>query len=335
MKTSQLKVGINGFGRIGRLIFRLGFEKLSIVAVNGKSESEMAAHLLQYDSVHGPWNKKVSCSENALQVENQTIAYTRHSDPSQIPWEKYGVDVVIECTGKFKSKEDLQKHLFGSVKKVLIGAPAKGADFTLVFGVNHLKYDKEKHHLISLSSCTTNCLAPLLYILHKRFSIEQAFMTTVHSYTNDQKLLDSSHKSDFRRARACNLNIIPTKTGAGKAIEQVLPELTGKIQGLSLRVPTPNVSLVDLSARVTKSVTTQTLLKVFQEASQKDFKNLLAFEEAPLVSSDFIGRKESAIVDAPSLQVLEDHFVKVLAWYDNEAGFSSRVIDFIQFMERN
>ena len=335
MKTSQLKIGINGFGRIGRLIFRLGFEKLSIVAVNGRSESEMAAHLLQYDSIHGPWNKKVSCSKNTLQVENQTIAYTRHSDPSQIPWEKYGVDVVIECTGKFKNREDLKKHLSGSVKKVLIGAPAKGADFTLVFGVNHLKYDKEKHHLISLSSCTTNCLAPLLQILHKHFSIEQAFMTTVHSYTNDQKLLDSSHKNDFRRARACGLNIIPTKTGAGKAIEQVLPELKGKVQGLALRVPIPNVSLVDLSARVKKFITTQTLSKIFQEASEKDLKNLLAFEEAPLVSSDFIGRKESAIVDAPSLQVLEDHFVKVLAWYDNEAGFSNRVIDFICFVENN
>lgn len=335
MKSSHLKIGINGFGRIGRLICRLGFEKLSIVAVNGRSESEMAAHLLQYDSIHGPWNKKVSCSENTLHIEDQTIAYTKHSDPSQIPWEKYGVDIVIECAGKFKSKEDLQKHLSGSVQKVLIGAPAKGADFTLVWGVNHLSYDREKHHLISLSSCTTNCLAPLLHILHKRFSVEQAFMTTVHSYTNDQKLLDSSHKSDFRRARACGLNIIPTKTGAGKAIEQALPELKGKVRGLALRVPTPNVSLLDLSAKVKKSVTAQALSKVFQEAAKKDFKDVLAFEEAPLVSSDFIGRTESAIVDAPSLQVLEDHFVKALAWYDNEAGFSSRMIDFICFMERS
>ena len=217
MRSSQLKVGINGFGRIGRLVFRLGFERLSIVAINGKSQLEMAAHLLKYDSVHGPWDKKVSCSEKALQVEDQSVAYTSHSDPAQIPWEKYDVDVVIECTGAFKSKEDLQKHLSGSVKKVLIGAPAKGADLTLVFGVNHLKYDKERHHLISLSSCTTNCLALLLQILHNRFSVEQAFMTTVHSYTNDQKLLDSSHKSDFRRARACGLNIIPTKTGAGES----------------------------------------------------------------------------------------------------------------------
>ena len=335
MKTSQLKVGINGFGRIGRLVFRLGFEKLAIVAVNGRSESKMAAHLLKHDSIHGPWDKKVSCSQNTLQIENQSVAYTSHSDPSEIHWEKYGVDVVIECTGAFKHKEDLQKHLSGSVKKVLIGAPAKGADCTVVFGVNHLKYDKKKHNLISLSSCTTNCLAPLLQILHKHFSIEQAFMTTIHSYTNDQKLLDSSHKSDFRRARACGLNIIPTKTGAGKAIEQVLPELKGRIHGLALRVPTPNVSLVDLSARIKETATLKTLYKIFKEASQNDFKNLLAFEEAPLVSSDFTGREESAIVDALSLQILEDHFVKVLAWYDNEAGFSSRVIDFIQFMEKN
>ena len=335
MKTSRLKVGINGFGRIGRLVFRLGFEKLSIVAINGQSQSKMAAHLLQYDSVHGSWDKKVSSSKDTLQVEDQSIAYITHSDPAQIPWEKHDVDVVIECTGAFKNKEDLQKHLSGSVKKVLIGAPAKGADFTSVFGVNHLKYDKENHHLISLSSCTTNCLAPLLQILHNRFSIEQAFMTTVHSYTNDQKLLDSSHNSDFRRARACGLNIIPTKTGAGKAIEQVLPELKGRVQGLALRVPTPNVSLVDLSAKTKEAVTVQILSKIFEEASQKDFKNLLAFEEAPLVSSDFIGRQESAIVDALSLQVLEDRFVKVLAWYDNETGFSSRVIDFIHFMEQN
>ena len=335
MKTSQLKIGINGFGRIGRLVCRLGFDKLSIVAVNGQSQPKMAAHLLQYDSVHGPWSNKVSNSEDSLQVEGQSIAYTKHSDPAQIPWEKYEVDVVIECTGAFKTKEDLQKHLSGSVKKVLIGAPATGADFTSVFGVNHLKYDKEKHHLISLSSCTTNCLAPLLQILHNRFSIEQAFMTTVHSYTNDQKLLDSSHNSDFRRARACGLNIIPTKTGAAKAIEQVLPELKGRIQGLALRVPTPNVSLVDLSAKIKESATLQTLSKILKEASQKDFKNLLAFEEAPLVSSDFTGRKESAIVDALSLQILEDRFVKVLAWYDNETGFSSRVIDFIHFMEKN
>ena len=335
MKTSQLKIGINGFGRIGRLVFRLGFDKLSIVAVNGKGPLEMAAHLLKHDSVHGIWDKKVSCSEETLQVEGHPIAYTKHKDPSQIPWEKYGVDVVIECTGQFKNQEDLQKHLSGSVKKVLIGAPAKGADFTLVFGVNHKKYDKTKHHLISLSSCTTNCLAPLLQILHKHFLVEEAFMTTVHSYTNDQRILDSSHKSDFRRARASALNIIPTSTGAEKAIGEVLPELKGRLKGLALRIPTPNVSLVDLSLRTEKTLNLNTVSKALKKAAEEDFKNILAFEEAPLVSVDFIGRKESSIVDAPSLQVLGDHFVKVLSWYDNEAGFSSRVIDFIQFMEKN
>lgn len=331
---SQLKVGINGFGRIGRLLFRQAFKNLSIVAVNGRSQPDMAAHLLKYDSVHGPWDKSVSCSENALLVEDKKVAWLRHFDPSKIPWQKHGVNVVVECTGAFKAKEDLQKHLIGgSVKKVIVAAPAEGADISLVFGVNHLKYNPRKHHLISLSSCTTNCLAPLLSVLHKSFGLSQAFVSTVHAYTKDQMLLDSSHKSDFRRARAGALNITPTKTGAGKAIEKVLPELKGRIQALALRVPVPNVSLVDLSARTEKTVTLKNLSQSFQKAAETEFKNIMAFETASLVSSDFIGRRESTIIDAPALQVLEDRFVKVLSWYDNEAGFSERIIDFINFLK--
>ena len=356
-----MKLGINGFGRIGRLLLRKAFGKIPIAAVNGRGPAGQAAHLLKYDSVHGLFDKKISFSDKALFVEGREIPYTRHEDPADIPWEESGASAVAECSGAFKSREDLEKHLSPSVKKVIVAAPASGADIACVFGVNHRQYNKSKHHLTSLSSCTTNCAAPVLKILSRNFGLEKAFMTTIHSYTNDQRLLDGSHKSDLRRARAAALNMIPTSTGAGKAVERVLPELKGKIKGLAVRVPTADVSLLDLSAETSRPLTEKELAEAFREAAEggglpssgaggaaggrgrqskaqaereaADFKRILSFEEAPLVSADFTGRTESAIIDAPSLQVLQGRFVKILAWYDNEAGFTARLMDFLQFME--
>ena len=310
---------------------------IPVAAVNGRCSAKQAAHLLKYDSVHGPWDKEVSFSENALFADGRKIPYTQHENPADIPWAENGATAVAECSGAFKAREDLAKHLSPpgkktSVQKVIVAAPASGADLTVVFGVNHRRYDKTRHHIISLSSCTTNCAAPVLAVLNRRFGLEKVFVTTIHAYTNDQRLLDGSHKGDLRRARAAALNMIPTSTGAGKAVERVLPELKGKIQGIAVRVPTADVSLLDISAETSRPLTEKELAKVFREASA-DPKRILAFEEAPLVSADFTGRTESAVIDAPFLQVLQNRFVKVLAWYDNEAGFTARLIDFLQFME--
>ena len=311
---------------------------IKIAAVNGRCSAEQAAHLLKYDSVHGTWDKEVSFSKNALFADGRKIPYTQHEDPADIPWEENGVNTVAECSGAFKTREKSARHLSppgkkNSVQKVIVAAPASGADLTVVFGVNHRRYDKSKHHIISLSSCTTNCAAPVLAVLSRRFGLEKVFMTTIHAYTNDQRLLDGSHKGDFRRARAAALNMIPTSTGASKAAEQILPELKGKIKGVAVRVPTADVSLLDLSAETSRPLKEKELAAAFREAAGADLERILAVEEAPLVSADFTGRTESAIIDAPFLQVLQNRFVKILAWYDNEAGFTVRLIDFMQFME--
>ena len=331
---SQLKTGINGWGRIGRLVCRLGFDSLNIKAVNGRCSPETAAHLLKYDSVHGTWDREVSHKKDSLIIDNQTIPYFQEEKPENIPWEKLQVDVVAECTGAFKKQQDLQKHLTGGAKKVLVSAPAEGAELTVVFGVNHLQYQPDKHNLVSLASCTTNCLAPLVKVLQDHWGIKRGFMTTVHSYTRDQRVVDSSHK-DLRRARACGLNIVPTGTGAGAAIGKIFPELKGRLQSAALRVPVANVSLVDLTVETEKPASAAKINQAFQTASQGDLKHILALESHPLVSSDFNGRTESSIVDALSTQVLQENLVRVLSWYDNECGFSKRMVDFIHFMEND
>ena len=329
---SQLKIGINGLGRIGRLVCRLGFDSLNIQAINGRCSAETAAHLLKYDSVHGTWDREVSHEKDSLIIDGQVIPYFQEEKPENIPWKKYEVDVVAECTGAFKKQEDLQRHLTAGAKKVLVSAPAEGAELTSVFGVNHLMYQSDKHHLISLASCTTNCLAPLVKVLQDHWKIKKGFMTTVHSYTRDQRIVDSSHK-DLRRARACGLNIVPTGTGAGAAIGKIFPELKGCLQSSALRVPVANVSLVDLTVETEKPAQSEEVNKAFQKASEEDLRHILALEPHPLVSSDFNGRTESSIVDALSTQVLEGNLIRILSWYDNESGFSKRMIDFIQFME--
>ena len=330
---SQLKIGINGLGRIGRLVFRYGFDSLNIVAVNGRGSKEMVAHLLQYDSVHGTWAKKIETKPNAILVDNKEVAFLQEQEPSDINWDKYDVDIVIECTGKFKTQEDLKKHLSKKVKHVIVSAPAKEADFTLVYGVNQNLFQKDKHQIVSNASCTTNCLAPLVKAFHEQWGLKKGFMTTVHSYTNDQKILDSSHPKDFRRARAAALNMIPTSTGAATALDQIFPELKGRIKGLSVRVPVANVSLVDLTVETQKNTTRKEVNEHLKKLSQGDLKNILGFEEKALVSSDFTGRTESSIVDALSTEVLDNNFVKILSWYDNEAAFSQRIVDFINDME--
>lgn len=330
---SQLKIGINGLGRIGRLLFRYGFDDIDIVAVNARKSSKMMAHLLQYDSVHGVWDKKVDADSKNILVGDKKIAFLQKDHPAQIPWDEYGVDVVIECTGAFKKQEDLKGHLSSQVKHVLVSTPLDQPDLTLVYGVNQDIFQKDKHKIISNASCTTNCLAPLIKVLQEQVGIDQAFMTTIHSYTNDQKILDSSHKKDFRRARTAALNMIPTSTGAAKAIESIFPKLKGRIKGMAVRVPVANVSLVDLVVQIKKETTAEEINSHFKQYSQQNLKNILGYEENPLVSSDFIGRTESSVVDALSTEVLDKKLVKILAWYDNEAGFSQRLLDFIHYIE--
>ena len=316
-------------GRIGRLIFRQGFDSLNIVAVNGTSSSDQLAHLLQYDSVHGVWTKLVESKEGAIIVEGQSVACLQEKDPSCTPWEKYDVDIVVECSGCFKKSLDWEKTFSKGVKMVIVSAPAKDPDFTLIYGVNQQMYQKGKHKFISNGSCTTNCLAPLIKILKEFCGIERGFFSTVHSYTNDQKLLDSSHGKDFRRARSAGLNIIPTSTGAGSALSLIFPDLKYRIQGIAFRVPTANVSLLDLVVEVKKEISLNEIHQIFRQASLKELKGVLAVEEKPLVSSDFIGRTESSIVDLSLISLQGKRLLRIMSWYDNEAGFSQRIIDFI------
>jgi len=331
----KLKVGINGFGRIGRVTLRLLLERndIEVVAVNDLTPPEANAHLLQYDSVHGTLNQPVSYKDGALQVGDHSIALLSQKDPAEIPWSKYGAEVVIESTGVFTNFEAATKHMKGGAKRVVLSAPAKDEKIrTFVMGVNHEQYDASKDLVVSNGSCTTNCLAPLVKVLHERFGVERGLMTTIHSYTNDQRLLDLGH-SDPRRMRAAALNMIPTTTGAAKAVTLVIPELKGKLTGVSIRVPTPNVSLVDFVADLKKSTTVDEVNQAFISASREGaMKGILQTISAPLVSSDFNGSRYSSSVDLPSTMVVDGTMVKVLSWYDNETGFSQRMIDLIQHM---
>ena len=328
-----VKVGINGFGRIGRNIFRtsLGDPDIDFVAVNDLTDTRTLAHLLKYDSVLGNLDHKITSTENGISVEGEEFRVFSQRDPSAIDWESVGAEIVIESTGIFTKAEDAKKHLHGSVKKVIISAPAKNEDITIVLGVNEESYNPAAHHIISNASCTTNCLAPVAKVVHEKFGIKSAQMTTIHSYTNDQQLLDLPHK-DLRRARAAALSMIPTSTGAAKAVALVLPELKGKFDGISVRVPTPNVSLVDVVMSLEKETTAEEVNRAFKDAANEELRGILDFSEEPLVSVDYKRNPNSSIVDAEYTKVIGGTMLKVLSWYDNEWGYSCRVRDLIKYI---
>ncbi len=329
-----IKVGINGFGRIGRNVLRtaLNDSNLEFVAVNDLTDPKTLAHLLKYDSILGNLPHKITAGADSISIDGKTIKVFAEKDPAKLPWESVGAQVVIESTGRFTDANDAKKHLRGPVKKVIISAPAKNEDITLVLGVNHDKYDASKHHVISNASCTTNCLAPIAKVLHDTFKIVSGTMTTIHSYTNDQVILDFPHK-DLRRARAAALSMIPTSTGAAKALKLVIPEMAGKLDGFAMRVPTPNVSVVDLVAVVEKQTTKEEVNAALKKASESgSLKGYLAYEEEELVSADFKGNPFSSIVDAKMTLVVGGNLVKVISWYDNEWGYSCRVRDLINYM---
>src|SRR3984893_10647225 len=328
-----IKVGINGFGRIGRNVLRASFRdpNLEFVAVNDLTEPKTLAHLLKYDSVLGNLPNKVTAGADSIQVDGKSIRVFKEKDPAALPWESVGAQVVIESTGHFTNATDAKKHLRGTVKKVIISAPAKNEDVTLVLGVNHDKYDAGKHHIHSNASCTTNCLAPIVKVIHDSFKIISGTMTTIHSYTNDQVILDFPHK-DLRRARAAALSMIPTSTGAAKALHLVMPELKGKLDGFAMRVPTPNVSVVDLVAFTEKPATVETVNNALKAAADGPMKGILGYETEELVSADFKGNPLSSVVDSLMTKVVGDKCVKVISWYDNEWGYSSRVRDLISFL---
>jgi glyceraldehyde 3-phosphate dehydrogenase len=330
------KIGINGFGRIGRMVFRKAMNdpELQIAAINASYPAETLAHLIKYDTIHGPFFGDVKVEDEKLIVNGKTIELFRTRDPKELPWGKIGVEIVVEATGKFNSRDKAALHLESGAKKVVITAPGKDEDITVVYGVNEQEYDPEKHHVISNASCTTNCLAPVAKVLNDKFGIESGLMTTVHSYTNDQKNIDNPHK-DLRRARACGQSIIPTTTGAAKALSKVLPEMEGKLNGMALRVPTPNVSLVDLVVDLEKDVTAEEVNEVLKQAAETEMAGILAYTEEPLVSIDFNGNENSSIIDGQSTMVINDRQVKVLAWYDNEWGYSCRVVNLIQLVAQN
>ena len=326
-----IKVGINGFGRIGRNIMRaaLAHHDVDIVAVNDITDAATLAHLLKYDSVLGNLDRAIAAKGDVISVDGDEFKVLAIKDPAQLPWKDLGVEVVFESTGKFTKRDDAAKHLAAGATKVIITAPATGPDVTLVLGVNDAAYDKSAHHVISNASCTTNCLAPVAKVVHESFGIRKAWMTTVHAYTNDQNLLDLPHK-DLRRARAAAMSIIPTTTGAAKAVGEVLPELKGKLDGIAMRVPTPNVSVVDLVALVEKKTTAEDVNKALKAAADGALKGILQFSTDPLVSIDFRRNPHSSIVDADYTKVMDGDFIKVLAWYDNEWGYSSRCVDLLK-----
>jgi len=328
-----IKVGINGFGRIGRNLYRtaIGDKDIDIVAVNDITDPKTLAHLLRHDSVLGNLKSEVKAAEDSISVDGKAFKVFKERDPGKIDWPSLGVEVVVESTGLFTNAEDARKHLRGSVKKVIISAPAKGEDITICLGVNEKAYDPAKHNVISNASCTTNCLAPLAKVLHETFGIESGLMTTVHSYTNDQKLLDLPH-SDLRRARAAALSMIPTSTGAAKAIGLVLPELKGKLDGIAIRVPTPDVSVVDLTIRTAKPVTAESANAALKAAANGPMKGILQYPDEELVSADFLHNPHSSIVDGPLTKALGDRMLKVFSWYDNEWGFSVRLRDLIKLV---
>ena len=328
-----IKVGINGFGRIGRNILRAAMphDEIDIVAVNDLTDAATLAHLLKYDSILGNLKADIRATGDRISVDGDEFQVLAQKDPAALPWKDLGVDVVFEGTGRFTNRDDAAKHIQGGAKRVIITAPAKKPDVTVVMGVNHTQYDPAKHQIVSNASCTTNCLAPIAKVLHESFGIKQGWMTTVHSYTNDQQLLDLPHK-DLRRARAAALSIIPTTTGAASAVGEVMPELKGRLDGISLRVPTPNVSVVDLAATLEKPATSDAVNAAFKAASEGALKGYLEYVTAPLVSIDFRGNPHSAMLDAAYTKVMGQDFVKVLAWYDNEWGYSSRCVDLLLYM---
>ena len=329
-----VKLAINGFGRVGRYIVRAAVERddVDIVAVNARADVKTLAHLLKYDSIHRSFPGEIKQKGESIIVNGKEIKATRVTGKiSELPWKELGIDIVMETTGKFRDRESTSQHLVAGAKKVIIGAPGKGVDATLVYGVNESSYDPFKHHVVSNASCTTNCLAPVAKVLHENFGIVKGLMTTIHSYTMDQRLLDGSHK-DLRRARAAALSMIPTTTGAAVAVAQVIPELKGKLDGLAIRVPTPNVSLVDLVADLSRDITKEEVNGALKKASEEDLKGILLYCNEELVSVDFTSSAFSSIVDAPSTSVIGGNMVKVLAWYDNESGFSTRMVDLAAYM---
>jgi glyceraldehyde 3-phosphate dehydrogenase len=329
----SIRVAINGFGRIGRNVLRRAKESgaaLDFVAVNDLTDTKTLAHLLRYDSVHREYPGTIEGREGALIVDGDEITVLSEKDPASLPWRDLGVDIVIESTGRFTSRDDAAKHLEAGARKVMISAPAKNEDITIVLGVNENRYDSSQHHVVSNASCTTNCLAPMVKVLLDEFGFKRGLMNTVHSYTNDQQILDLPHK-DLRRARAAAMSIIPTTTGAAKATGLVLPELKGKIDGMSMRVPTPDVSIVDLTCELGKSATIESINAAYRSAAEGRLKGIIAYEETELVSVDFIGNPHSAIIDAASTNVVEG-LVKVIGWYDNEWGYSSRCVDLAVYM---
>lgn len=330
-----VKVGINGFGRIGRVVFRaaLNNPNVEVVAVNDLTDANTLAHLLKYDSVHGKLSEDVKVDGDYLVVGPHRVKVIAERDPAQLGWGDLGVEVVIESTGRFTKRADAAKHLEAGAKKVIISAPASDEDITVVMGVNHEKYDAANHHVISNASCTTNCLAPFAKVLNDKFGIKRGMMTTVHSYTNDQQILDLPHK-DLRRARAAAENIIPTSTGAAKAVSLVLPELKGKLNGGAMRVPTPNVSLVDLVVELEKDVTVDEINSALKAAAEGELKGILAYSEEPLVSGDYNGNPASSTIDALSTMVMEGSMAKVISWYDNETGYSHRVVDLVDYIAK-
>src|SRR6186997_2379037 len=331
----SIKVGINGFGRIGRNIMRaaMAHDDIDIVAVNDLTNATTLAHLLKYDSILGNLKADISATGDRITVNDDQFQVLSIKDPAQLPWKALGVEVVFESTGIFTDRDAAAKHITAGAKKVVITAPAKKPDITMVLGVNDDKYDAGKHQIISNASCTTNCLAPIAKVLHESFVIKKGWMTTVHSYTNDQQLLDLPHK-DLRRARAAALSIIPTTTGAALAVGEVLPELKGKLDGIAMRVPTPNVSVVDLAAILGKQTTTDEVNAAFKAAADGAMKGILEYVEEPLVSIDFRGNPHSSIIDAPYTKVMDGDFVKILAWYDNEWGYSNRCVDLLAFIAK-
>jgi len=329
-----IRVGINGFGRIGRLLFRAAVERkanIDFVAVNDVADAKTLAHLLKYDSVHGPFPGEVQVKDNNIVVNGKELKVLSQKDPALLPWKDLDVYLAVESTGLFTDRANASKHLQAGAKKVLISAPAENPDITIVIGVNHNQYDHEKHNIISNASCTTNCVAPVAKVLHENFGIKSGLMTTAHAYTNDQRVLDLVHR-DLRRARAAALNIIPTTTGAARAAGLVLPELKGKLDGLALRVPVPNVSITDLTVVLEKSVTKEEVNEAFRKAAEGPLKGILAYTEEPIVSSDVNHTPYSAVVDGLSTMVVGGNLVKVLAWYDNEWGFSCRMVELIELI---
>jgi glyceraldehyde 3-phosphate dehydrogenase len=328
-----VKVGINGFGRIGRNVLRAALKgsNVEVVAINDLTDANMLAHLLKYDTVHGTLQEDVKVDGDYLIVGGNKVKVLAERDPAKLGWGELGVEVVVESTCRFTKREDAAKHLEAGAKKVIISAPASNEDITIVMGVNEDQYDAANHHVLSNASCTTNCLAPFAKVLNDNFGIKRGMMTTIHSYTNDQQILDLPHK-DYRRARAAAENMIPTSTGAAKAVSLVLPELKGKLNGMAVRVPTPNVSIVDLVAELEKNVTAEEINAALKAAAEGPLKGILEYSELPLVSTDYNGSPASSTIDALSTLVLEDNMVKVLSWYDNEVGYSNRVVDLIDYI---